>query len=159
MDDEAQASACRLLRKILRQCCRTLPLIVLPLVGAGIAAFTLLSCSDESTQGYVLLEETFTLGTYPPESFAIQLIRDGTVEITVDWDDARNNIDAGLYASPCSYFDMKGGSCLEIASAESLRKPERIKIESLAAGEYTVWVFNSGLNEDTVNLRIYFTPD
>ena len=80
--------------------------------------------------------------------------RNVTVEASVTWNNAVNDID--LYATPSSCPDpatLAAGGCTIITRAEStIARPERITFTGTANTTYKLFVINWGPGSDTVTL-------
>jgi len=81
----------------------------------------------------------------------------GTLDVTVDWTFATNNVQIYLADGLCSVQDFPYG-CDFAGEAESLTaKPERLHLENLRAGTYTLIIVNPGPAVESVSFQIVFT--
>ena len=81
----------------------------------------------------------------------------GTVEVSVDWTVATNNID--VYATPGDCLNTPSAltvaSCLVLAETVGIAdKPERLSFPGVPGGVYRVFVVNRGSQADTVTVRL-----
>ena len=96
-------------------------------------------------------------GTGGYEPFSIQRI--GTVEATVDWTLADNNFDVYLTPGSCTFDQLRADQCSYVAFSQSVAKPERVRATNVAAGTYTIWIFNFGTRDDTLSYQVVFTAN
>jgi hypothetical protein len=83
----------------------------------------------------------------------------GTVDATVQWTFASNDVDLFLTDRNCNAASYLGlGSCNILARADSFTsKPEVIR-QSLGSGVYRLWVYNDGPGSESGTLVVGFTP-
>jgi len=89
----------------------------------------------------------------------ITTTRTGSLEATVDWTFAANDIDAALVRTNCSVDQFFAGACQVLTiSASTTAKPERIRVDSAAAGDYTLFIENTGPGDETLSFQVVLTP-
>ena len=82
----------------------------------------------------------------------------GTLEATVDWTFATNDLDVYLTPATCTFTQLTANQCTVLAFSESTTaKPERARATNVAAGNYTIWVANAGPGDDTLSYQVVFT--
>jgi hypothetical protein len=104
-----------------------------------------------------------------PDAFAAGLIFDagrvefttsgaGTLEVSVDWTFASNDVDFVVMRGNCSFNQFYADQCTEVAGADSATaKPERLTVSNFAAGSYTLFVANLGVTSESGNYQIFLT--
>ena len=79
----------------------------------------------------------------------------GRVDISVDWTSPSNDVDVYFYRGTCTVLDGFNDRCEILAKADSTNsKPERLSVANVAAGTYTMLIYNWGPRSDTVRYRI-----
>jgi len=84
----------------------------------------------------------------------------GTLEVTVDWTFASNDVDIFIARGnePCTLETFNNRSCGISATEESTTlKPEKLTIPNFAAGSYTLYVANFGARDESVACHIVLT--
>lgn len=84
----------------------------------------------------------------------------GTLGVTVDWTFASNDVDIFIVrgTAPCTLTSFNNRTCGFIATSESTtQKPEKLSINNLAAGAYTLYVGNFGSSDESVAWQIVLT--
>jgi hypothetical protein len=84
----------------------------------------------------------------------------GTVEVTLDWTFATNDVDIFVArgSEPCTLETFVNRTCGFVATEEStVMKPEKLTLPNLAAGTYTLYVVNFGSTDDSVACHIVLT--
>jgi hypothetical protein len=84
----------------------------------------------------------------------------GTIAATVNWGVPANDIDVYLARGnhPCSVDQFNARTCTFLGFSESTSaKPETVSVPNLAAGEYTLYVFNTGDADDTISYEVTLT--
>jgi hypothetical protein len=85
--------------------------------------------------------------------------RTGTLEASVDWVSAANDLDVLLTRGACSFEQLEAEQCTILAySVSTSAKPERIRTDGATAGTYTLFVENSGPDDESVSLEVMLTP-
>jgi len=83
----------------------------------------------------------------------------GTLEATVDWTYASNNLDVYLVKGECNYDQLYAGLCETLASSDSeTAKPDKVRLENAAAGTYTIFVDNLGPGDESLSFQVVLTP-
>ncbi len=105
-------------------------------------------------------DDSFAVGTkvVVPDTFATTST--GTLEVTVDWTFASNDVDIFVArgTEPCTLQTFNNRTCGFVATEESLTmKPEKLTIPNLAAGSYTLYVANYGSSNESVSCHIVLT--
>ena len=103
---------------------------------------------------------TFSLGPIGlGQPVEVTVTGTGTVDATVQWTFAANDVDLFLTDRNCNatqYLNL--ASCNILARADSFTsKPEVIR-QSLASGVYRLWVYNDGPGSESGTLVVGFTP-
>jgi hypothetical protein len=96
--------------------------------------------------------------TVAPVAFSTTTV--GTLDVTVDWTFAANDVDIFLArgTAPCSLASFNDRSCGFIASEESTTmKPSRLRAASLAPGAYSLYVANFGDTDESVAWQVVLT--
>jgi hypothetical protein len=84
--------------------------------------------------------------------------RAGSLEATVDWTYASNNLDVYLVKGECNYDQLYAGQCETLASSDSpTAKPEKVRLESAPAGTYTIFVDNLGPGDESLSFQVILT--
>jgi hypothetical protein len=84
----------------------------------------------------------------------------GTLDITVDWTFASNDVDIFLArgTNPCSLETFNDRSCGFIATEESTTmKPSRLRAANIAPGAYSLYVANFGDGDESVAWQVVLT--
>lgn len=84
----------------------------------------------------------------------------GTLGVTVDWTFPSNDVDIFIVrgTAPCTLTTFNNRTCGFIATSESTtQKPEKLSINNLAAGAYTLYVGNFGSSDESVAWQIVLT--
>jgi hypothetical protein len=84
----------------------------------------------------------------------------GTITANVDWTFATDDIDVALVRgnNPCTVLEFITETCPFIAlSASTTAKPESVSAPNLAAGQYTVYAFNFGPEQEAISFQILHT--
>jgi hypothetical protein len=123
------------------------PAPVKRLITGGQGNFTLLSVRDAQAQGILF------------DSFRVELtLPAGTFEADVDWTFASSVIAVGLERSPCSFAQFYASQCADVASVgPPAPKPGRLIVNSLAAGNYVLFIANVSNNSESGNYQLYLT--
>jgi hypothetical protein len=83
----------------------------------------------------------------------------GSLDITVDWTYAANDLDVFLVRNDCSFDDFFDEVCLPIAlSISTTAKPERVHFGGAAAGVYTLFVGNVGPGDESASYQVVLSP-
>ena len=83
----------------------------------------------------------------------------GTIEATVDWTFARDNVEVYLVRGSCTIDEFNNDTCPCAAFSESTTaKPERIRATNQNAGSFTLYIGNRGPDEESVSFQIFLTP-
>ena len=101
----------------------------------------------------------FTVGGFPGVATApITISGAGTVEVVADWTFASSDIDIMWYAAGCTPLQAERGQCTILARTTSVtQKPERLIINNVAAGTYTVGVANYSSQNESGNYQVFLT--
>lgn len=82
----------------------------------------------------------------------------GTIEATVDWTFATDNVEIYLVRGSCTIDQFNNLTCPFVAFSESTTaKPERVRATNQAAGSYTLYIGNRGPQEEAVSFQIFLT--
>ena len=80
----------------------------------------------------------------------------GTIEATVDWTFASDNVDIYLVRGSCTLEQFQKGTCPFVVNSDgSISKPEKLTATSQAAGSYTLYIGNWGPAEESVSFQIF----
>ncbi|HJS59931.1 MAG TPA: hypothetical protein VKA01_17620 [Vicinamibacteria bacterium] len=90
--------------------------------------------------------------------FPFSTSRSGRLEITVDWTFASNDLDFGVARGACDLAMVATDQCVEVASAESTTKPERLSLPSFQAGAYTLVIANLGSGNESGTYQVILQP-
>lgn len=86
--------------------------------------------------------------------------RTGTVEATVDWTFAANDLDVYVTPAACSFEQLLADVCSVLGFSESVSaKPERVRITNVTAGNYILWVANAGPGDDRLSYQVILTAN
>jgi hypothetical protein len=89
----------------------------------------------------------------------ITTTRAGSLEATVDWTFATNDVDVALVRGDCSFDQLIALQCPILAvSASITAKPERIRTDGAAAGAYTLFIENTGPDHESISFQVVHTP-
>jgi hypothetical protein len=112
------------------------------------------------TRSAVIDDDAFAV----PSKFAVPDVwtttSTGTVEVTVDWTFATNDVDIFVArgSEPCTLQTLNNRTCGFVATEESTTmKPEKLSMPNLAAGTYTLYVVNFGSTDESVACHIVLT--
>lgn len=99
----------------------------------------------------VITQSSFALNAGAASFYPLDGLVPGTVEATVDWSNAANNIKAYFTTNDCvSIVDLRAGACTVLARGDAAgTKPKRL---TAPTGSYTklfVWVENGGSAPET----------
>jgi len=84
----------------------------------------------------------------------------GNLDLTVEWTFASNDVDIFIVrgTAPCTLATFNNRTCGFIATSESATlKPEKLTINNMAAGAYTLYVANFGSSDESVAWQIVLT--
>jgi hypothetical protein len=82
----------------------------------------------------------------------------GSLEVVVDWTFATNDVDVALVRGNCSFEQFEAQQCPVLAfSLSTTAKPERIRADGAAAGAYTLFVENTGPDDESLSYQIILT--
>jgi hypothetical protein len=83
----------------------------------------------------------------------------GTLDVTVDWTLASNDVHVYLMSGSCASVDQfNAGQCVVARFSEStILKPERITLLGATAGPYTLGIGNLGPGEESVSFQVVLT--
>lgn len=85
--------------------------------------------------------------------------RAGTLDVTVDWTFASNDVDALITRGDCSFDQLMAMQCPILAFAVSTSaKPEKLTVSGAAAGTYTLFIENAGPTDESVAWQVVLTP-
>jgi uncharacterized protein YfaP (DUF2135 family) len=85
--------------------------------------------------------------------------RAGSLQATVDWTYATNDLDVAIVQGDCSFEQAAAGQCTVLAiSVSTTAKPERITVNSAAAGTYTLFIENTGPGDESISFQVVLTP-
>jgi hypothetical protein len=83
----------------------------------------------------------------------------GSLSATVDWTFTTNDIDVALVGGNCSFDQLQASQCPILAiSASTTAKPETIRADGVAAGDYTLFIENTGPGDETLSYQVVLTP-
>jgi hypothetical protein len=108
----------------------------------------------------VIAQGSGSLGAHTVAPVVFTTTAAGSVEATVDWTFASNDVDIFLTrgSAPCTLQTFNDRTCGFIATAETRSvKPEKLSAPSLAAGPYTLYVANYGNSDESVAWQITLT--
>ncbi|HUG38711.1 MAG TPA: hypothetical protein VML54_17260 [Candidatus Limnocylindrales bacterium] len=89
----------------------------------------------------------------------VAITETGSLEVTVDWTFAANDVDIFIARGNCSFIQFVTEQCAIAASAISTTsKPERARLANQPAGTYTVVVANFGPGDESIAYQVVFTP-
>jgi len=83
----------------------------------------------------------------------------GTLDVTVDWTFASNDVHIYLMTGSCASVDQFNARQCTVAvfSESALLKPERISIAGATAGGYTLGIGNVGPGDESVSFQVVLT--
>jgi len=84
----------------------------------------------------------------------------GTIEVTIDWTFASNDVDLFLVrgTNPCTVAMFNDRTCPFLGTAESVTaKPERVRVQNLAAGAYSFYAVNFGTSNESIAYQVTLT--
>jgi hypothetical protein len=83
----------------------------------------------------------------------------GSLEVTVDWTFAANDVDIYIARGNCSFNQFVAEQCaIATAATSTTTKPERARLANQPAGTYTVVVANFGPGDESIAYQVVFTP-
>jgi len=82
----------------------------------------------------------------------------GTIEATVDWTFASDNVEVYLVRGSCTVDQFNDLTCPFVAFSESpTAKPERIRATNQGPGSFNLYIGNRGPDEEAVSFQIFLT--
>jgi hypothetical protein len=106
----------------------------------------------------VLFEDTWALGPLEYIPLEADLNVSGTLDVTVDWTFATNDVDVVMTNASCTDEMFSVGQCSFLGSALSTTlKPERFTAEVTAGGSYVIWVVNVGPDRESGSIVVGIT--
>jgi hypothetical protein len=81
----------------------------------------------------------------------------GTLETSVDWTSSASDIDVEVFRAPCSLAQAVNDQCQSVGGTDSVSKPERFTITSLAAGRYVIYIYNVSSTTESGSYQIFLT--
>jgi hypothetical protein len=83
----------------------------------------------------------------------------GTLDVTVDWSDPSNSIQAYATDQSCPGFpSIASGGCQVLGKADTPgTKPQRFSFQTQGGKIYTIWINNAGRTTESVNLSFGIT--
>jgi len=96
--------------------------------------------------------------TVAPVTFTTTSV--GTLDVTVDWTLAANDVDIFLArgTEPCTLATFNDRSCGFMATEESTTmKPEKLRVTNLAPGAYSLYVANYGSSDESIAWQFVLT--
>jgi hypothetical protein len=112
------------------------------------------------TRSTVIGDASFALGSRVVIPVTFATTASGTLEVTVDWTFASNDVDIFVArgSEPCTLETFNNRSCGFIATEESTTlKPEKLTIPNFAAGSYTLYVANFGATDESASYHLVLT--
>ena len=83
----------------------------------------------------------------------------GTLDVTVDWTLAANDVDVVLTRGTCSFEQLFALQCNVVMVADSATtKPERLRLPGATAGAYTLMIINIGPGDESASYQIVLSP-
>ena len=80
----------------------------------------------------------------------------GTIEATVDWTFATDDVDIYLVRGTCTLDQFNTSTCPFVTFSQSAStKPERISAGNQAAGSYNLYIGNRGPAQESVSFQIF----
>jgi len=105
----------------------------------------------------VILQRVWTLVVGQFVALEGPISGSGTLEATVEWTLATNDVDIYVTTDACSEQTFALFQCTFLASADSATtKPEHVSL-SVTAGAYRVWVVNLGPTEEAGTVEVAIT--
>jgi hypothetical protein len=103
----------------------------------------------------VIVQGSFALNAGTASFYPLDGLVAGTVEATVDWSNAANNIKAYLTTNDCvSIVDLRANRCQVLARAETVgTKPKRLSASTGTNTKLFLWVENGGSSPDNGSLE------
>ena len=83
----------------------------------------------------------------------VQTTATGTLEATVDWTFASNQVGLAWASGNC----FENPSCIPLFQDASLNKPKTLSAPNVAAGTYTLVVANLGTTNESVSYQVFLT--
>jgi hypothetical protein len=89
-------------------------------------------------------------------SFSIRAA--GTLDVTVDWTLASNDVDVYLARGACSFQQFIADRCDIASFSESATsKPEKLNVANASAGAYTLLIGNHGPTAESISFQVMLT--
>jgi hypothetical protein len=107
----------------------------------------------------LILEDSFSgLGELTLAPVPFDTTATGTIEATVDWTFATDDVDIYLVRGSCTLDQFNNGTCSFVAFSESpTAKPETIRATNQAPGSFTLYIGNRGPAEESVSYQVFLT--
>lgn len=85
--------------------------------------------------------------------------RAGSLQATVDWSFATNDVDVALVAGDCPIGRFVEGLCTVLCFSDSVTaKPESVHVDGVGPGTYTLFVGNAGPEREVISFQVVLTP-
>jgi hypothetical protein len=82
----------------------------------------------------------------------------GTLDITVDWTFASNDVDLYVERGECTCDLALANTCQDVTGSDSTTaKPERLTVPNFSAGSYTLVVANAGPERESASYEVGLT--
>lgn len=82
----------------------------------------------------------------------------GTLDVTVDWTFASNDVDIYLARGACSFEQFVTDRCNIASFSESVTaKPEKLNVANAPAGSYTLLIGNHGPTVESLSFQVMLT--
>ena len=78
----------------------------------------------------------------------------GRVDMTVDWTTPSTVVGLAVAQNPCTFDQLKAGSCTILLNSMSPPKPLKGSIANVSPGTYVLFVGNTGSGEESITLRV-----
>ena len=83
----------------------------------------------------------------------------GTLDVTIDWTFAANDVDVILTRGSCSFDQLFAMQCNVALVADSVTaKPERLRLPGATAGAYTLFIANIGPGDESASFQVVLSP-
>ena len=110
----------------------------------------------------VVAQGGFSIGRVGASNFVVffpfSTSRNGQLDITVDWTFASSDLDFGVARGACDLAMVIAEQCVEVGSADSTTKPERLSIPSFQAGAYTLVIANLSSVDESGTYQVVLQP-
>ena len=106
----------------------------------------------------VVLQNSYAISAYYVLGEYFTTSRTGTIDVTVDYTYATNQIVVWIARGNCTADLFVADQCDYAASSFAGSKPRKVSVTGAAAGTFTLLIGNAGPGDDSVSYQVILTP-